>query len=62
MIHFYGCDFKSLKRNETLSRRRRYLTFPDGSLAVVSLFLQPQSYEQIYATDDVEVRKVNKGR
>jgi len=40
LILFCVCDFKSSTRKRTLSRRRRYLQFPEGSVAVVSWLMK----------------------
>jgi hypothetical protein len=35
LIYYCGCDFEHIKRDVTLSRKRRFLNFPEGSVAVV---------------------------
>ena len=45
IISFCGCDFTYLHREQTLSRKRRYLHFPEGSVAVVRNFVKSRTYK-----------------
>ena len=36
LIHFSRCEVKSNEKQRVLSRKRRYLSFPEGSSIVVS--------------------------
>jgi hypothetical protein len=39
LIQFCSCEMKSLKRQKVISRKKRYLAFPEGSSIVVSNLL-----------------------
>jgi hypothetical protein len=39
LIQFCSCEVKSLKRQKVLSRNKRFLAFPEGSVIVVSNLL-----------------------
>ena len=41
LIQFCSCEVKSLKRQKVLSRKKRYLAFPDGSSVVVNYLIKP---------------------
>jgi hypothetical protein len=43
LIFFCGCDFEHINREVTLSRKRRYLYFPDGSVAVVRNIIKSET-------------------
>jgi len=55
LISFCGCDFQNLNTDVTLSRKRRYLQFPEGSVAVVRNFIKSQSYKWTYMRQSVKL-------
>jgi hypothetical protein len=40
---FYGCDFKHFNREVALSRKKRYLNFPVGSVAVLRNIIKSET-------------------
>jgi hypothetical protein len=43
LMSFCGCEFQHLNTEVTLSRKKRYLQFPEGSVVVVRNFIKSKT-------------------
>jgi len=53
LIQICCCEVKPLRKQKTLSRKKRYLSFPNGSSAVVSVLLSHVFQNQVNEYDVV---------